>query len=391
MHLIETYATNCGLKIDKPNIYLSYFPLPFEKYIVLQPFSKPSKNYSYWQEVIDIIFPILQQNNIHIVQIGGANEHKFDKVYYLAGKTNIHQTAYIISNSLLCIGTDSFGLHIAGAYGVKTIGLYGNSNPQNVAPYWYRSHISLKQNLNEKPSYSLDENPKSIDTIPIEDVIDSILKSFDSNARFSFKTEFVGRAYHIKTLEVIPDCLINPNDFGTNSLIIRLDLLSTITQVNYNFLIEQAKHATLNIITNKPIDLNVLNILRQKIISFVYILEETNHSSFVADVIKLGINVQICSFLPPEEITKHKIKYIDIGNIVSIRDEVKVDIDKEYYFKSSKYLISKGKLYPSDFAYKLNYSISNILYDPIKVKLDRETLAKEGKYLWLLTSNQKAA
>ena len=29
MHLVESYATNCGVKIDKPYIYEKFFPLDF--------------------------------------------------------------------------------------------------------------------------------------------------------------------------------------------------------------------------------------------------------------------------------------------------------------------------------------------------------------------------
>ena len=65
MHLIERYATSCGVKIDKPYIYETFFPVNVEKYISFQPFSKyPSKNYDYWDEVVAVISPYLQQNNI---------------------------------------------------------------------------------------------------------------------------------------------------------------------------------------------------------------------------------------------------------------------------------------------------------------------------------------
>ena len=67
MHLVETYALSCGAKIDKPLIYEKYFPLPQVKYITFQPFSgAPSKNYDFWQQVIDILFPILQNKDISL-------------------------------------------------------------------------------------------------------------------------------------------------------------------------------------------------------------------------------------------------------------------------------------------------------------------------------------
>ena len=59
MHLLETYSLNCGAKIDRPFIYESYFPNPIENYILIQTETQfDSRNYSFWQDVIDIVFPI---------------------------------------------------------------------------------------------------------------------------------------------------------------------------------------------------------------------------------------------------------------------------------------------------------------------------------------------
>jgi len=79
MHLLERYALGCGAKIDKPFIYDKYFPLPIEKYITLQPFSKySSKCYDYWDEVVDILNPFVKKFGVAIVQIGGPNESNIE-------------------------------------------------------------------------------------------------------------------------------------------------------------------------------------------------------------------------------------------------------------------------------------------------------------------------
>ena len=66
MHLIERYASACGVKISRPYIYDKYFPLPFDKYITFQPYSKyDSKNYDYWDEVILLILPYLKALYLH--------------------------------------------------------------------------------------------------------------------------------------------------------------------------------------------------------------------------------------------------------------------------------------------------------------------------------------
>ena len=67
MHVVESYATNLGLKIDKPEIYESYYPIGDFDYITLS-LGGHGENvfYKHWQDVINIAFPLLEKNNIKI-------------------------------------------------------------------------------------------------------------------------------------------------------------------------------------------------------------------------------------------------------------------------------------------------------------------------------------
>ena len=96
MHLLERYASSCGVKIGKPYIYDSYFPVSSGKFITFQPFSKPAKNYDYWQEVVDIILPYLKQNNIDIIQIGAKEDRPINGTISVSGQTTISQAAFLI-------------------------------------------------------------------------------------------------------------------------------------------------------------------------------------------------------------------------------------------------------------------------------------------------------
>ena len=85
-HLVETYALNCGLKIDKPFLLEKYFPLEFDNYITFHPFSKyESKSYDYWQDVIDFIHPELEKAGIRILQIGGKDDTPIKKCHHSQG------------------------------------------------------------------------------------------------------------------------------------------------------------------------------------------------------------------------------------------------------------------------------------------------------------------
>ncbi|MEY4342988.1 MAG: hypothetical protein RL736_784 [Pseudomonadota bacterium] len=124
MHLLEKYALNTGSKITKPFIIKKYFPVPYEKYITVQNSSGMSgKCYDYFQDVIDFLFPILEKNGYKIIQIGSKTDSSLNKVINLQGSTDINQTAFILNNSKLHIGNDSFAIHMCSAFEIPLIAL----------------------------------------------------------------------------------------------------------------------------------------------------------------------------------------------------------------------------------------------------------------------------
>jgi hypothetical protein len=54
MHLAEVYSREAGLKLTKPELYESFYPISLDKpYIVFTNGSgMPSKNYDYMQDVL---------------------------------------------------------------------------------------------------------------------------------------------------------------------------------------------------------------------------------------------------------------------------------------------------------------------------------------------------
>ena len=74
MHLLQSYSLQSGQKIKKIDILEKYYPLNVDKFILFHPWTKPSKCYAYWQDVLEIITPILKEAGLLIVQVGLANE-----------------------------------------------------------------------------------------------------------------------------------------------------------------------------------------------------------------------------------------------------------------------------------------------------------------------------
>jgi len=334
MHLIESYASSCGLKINKPFIYTNFFPLNTDKYISFQPFSKPAKNYDYWQDVINLIYPYLKNEKIDIVQIGTKDDPKIDKCIHTCGQTNISQAAYIIQKSILHLGADSFGAHIASGFDKKILALYSNNNIENVLPYWSKKEdlVLLKPNINKKPSYASEENPKSINLIKPEEIAAGILKLLNIQHNKFFETIRIGENYNKKTLELILDQFIDPNSMQIENLIIRMDYF-----FNQNALESLLKTKKCIIFTNKAIDINMLKLYKSNILQIIYIIEESNEASFIKELKKNTINFVMISNLPEDVLNKYKINYMDYGLIINTQDDSK----KNFNYKNCKYLSSK--------------------------------------------------
>jgi len=364
MHLVEAYALSCGVKIDKPFILESFFPLPFEKYISFQPFSKPSKNYDYWQEVINLILPHLIENNINIVQIGADKEPILQNCYSVVGQTDIKQAAYIIKNSLLHLGADSFGAHIASGYGKKIVALYSNNNINNVKPYWSKEEdiILLEPKRNNKPNYSFDENPKSINTIKPEEIAKSILKLLDIDNNFEImQTIYTGKLYNNKIFHIVPNHIVERNAI-INHCVVRMDL-----DFNEQNLEQQLKLMPCIIASNRPINLDILKENKSNILGINYFIEDDNSVDFIKNIKNLSIKYQLYSYLPKEKINNYKLAYIDYGVIINIslkhpeiENSIKQYMDKKIFYKSNNLILSRGEVFLSEKAFFDNKPVKNI-------------------------------
>lgn len=385
MHLIETYALTCGAKINKPYIYEKYIPLPLNEYIVLQPHSKPSKTYDLWQEVIDILFPILNKVGISIVQIGGQNENAYRGVVNLSGKVDVNQSAYIIRNAKLFLGVDSFGAHLASHFDIPIVSLYSNNNIPNVRPYFgsKEKQVLLEPERNTlKPTYSLEENPKSINRIPIESIVNNVLKLLNINGKIPFKTIFTGDKYAIKLIEMVPDGVINTNSFGCDSIIARMDLVH-----NEEILKNQMQVSKVSIVCDKPINQELIKTNKHRILQIVYIVKKDIHNPEFAHFIhNVGVNCLMITYLEDKDLNPIKLHYMDLSiiNKLSINKPKNIENKNELFYKSSKLLLSKGDIFSSEQAWRNNVKINNLGPTICKVDALDDYLLKDVDYLCFL-------
>lgn len=348
MHLAEIYATQCGAKIDKPYIYTKFFPLPVDRYVTLQPFSKyGSKCYDYWEEVVDLIKPELDRLGLSIVQIGGPNEKPIPGCFHTQGQTSIPQSAYIIQNGQMHIGVDSFGAHIASGFSKKIVCLYSNNHIQTVRPYWTPDEDCVliePDRGGNKPKFVADENPKTINWIKPEEIAAGVFKMLGVEGELNHKTLFRGEFYNRKNLEWIPDSLVDPKALNTDTVVARMDLL-----FNEEVLFNQFNFSRQIIYTDKPINLQKLAQFKDKINQIIYIVGEDDDPAWAMGVLNLGINLYMISWLTEEQLRGKKIGYMDVGLIH--RQEVKIPDElaarKSFKYQSGRLLISRGKFYQS--------------------------------------------
>lgn len=355
MHILEQYAINCGVKIDKPYILEKFFPLPFDKFITFHAVTKfPSRHYDYFQEVIDLIHPYLQEKGIHIVQVGSKDEPSFEKTQRTNGMTNFNQLAYIIGKTMLHFGVDSFPIHLASAYDKKIIALYSNVYKQNSKPYWgdTKKQTLIETHRNgKKPSYSVAENPKTINLIKPEEIAKSILSSLGIKHEINIDCIFLGRTYGgQKKFNLIPNHLVQNNSV-IETVNVRMDLVH-----DEDMLKNQLRIMPCSITTNKSIDCDILKTFKGNIIGINIMLEDENELDFIKNIKSLNIKYGLYSFLNEEALNKIKLKYMDYGLITALRFDtekiIKIINDnksKKIFYKTNEFYLSNGNVYLSEY------------------------------------------
>lgn len=361
MKLTETYANNCSVDIKhKPFLMEKYFPLPdsVDKYITLQNSSgMPAKNYSFWAEVVDILLPILEKENIKIITLGDKDSPPINRTINLCGKTSIHQSVYLINRALLHMGNDSILGHVSCANNIPTVLLYGSTTVENHSPYHHnpKTSIFLESHRNgNKASFAREEMPKTIDLIDPETVAESVCKLLGLSFDYPYKTVTIGNSYANKIIE--SDCtnVINLQQLSIPNIIVRCD---------YNFnlavLMEQMRLGKVCVVTNKPIPINILAESKSNIIEVLVEITKDHNPLFIKELLSNGIPYRLYTRLSAEDLNKIKLDYIDYGIIVpknNSKPEKLKDIDiSNLYYKGSKITLGKGKIYSSKWAYINNF------------------------------------
>ena len=359
MNRVEAQALSAALKIDKPFVYQSFWPLTFEKYITFHTSGKaPARNYLYFTEVIKLITPYLLKENIKVVQVGAQDDPAIHfRVFSLNGILTFSQSSYIINNSLLHFGCEGFLNHVAASLNIPLVALYSDTLSSESRPVWGSKTQSLHLDSPKKggASYLKNEgNTQKINSILPETVARAILNSLNiAHDLDNYSTKFVGPMYHTPVFDVVPDTPSpNPNFLQGNSINVRADY--HFNEKNIFSWINNRPNSILSL--KSEIDLNFLKNLRQFISHVNVEVNLESDLNFLKELSALGLQVQFIS-KDSANLKKIRLKFIDL-NIhdttprkppASILENL-----KSLKIKSNKQIFSNGQTFQSRFHLKNN-------------------------------------
>ena len=385
-HLIEEYAKNLGVKIGKPIFEPHYFPIIEDKYITVHLDNTiDSKYYEFFQEVLDLLKNIISPLGYKIYQIGGGEDPELtgaDKSYLGFSRK---QTAYIIKNSCLHIGIDSFPVHLASVYDVPIVALYSHIYPQHAYPYWSskeKVRILEADRKGNKPSYSYQEKPKSINTIKPEEIVKNACELLGVPFTNSISTKYIGESYSTPFIEIVPNFFGESNQLKDRLLNIRMDY-----EFNEDCLLEWAKNYKVQIITNRPIDFQLLSSTKHNIDQFSFDINdcETFSIEYLEAVKNLGIKLSgVCKNF--ENLSEIREFYFDF----LIEEEDKIDFEKveelrkfnNLKFLTKRDIFSEGKRFSS----KAHLDSKQPLLDKVSNVIDSDEFWRDLEHYYIYES-----
>lgn len=331
-HLAELYAKDLGVRIGEPILNDHWIPLPHKKYITIHTSDKvSSKNYSYWE----IVVKILKKNiDYPIIQIGTVEDQPIDGVDMVINNTHFNQSFFILKNSSCHIGIDSCPVHIAASFGTPTVAVYGHTYAQTCDTSWTKDdpkkHIALEpvRENGECPSFSMYEDPKTIDRIKPETIAESAFKLLGIKKFKSEKTLFIGKKYLHKTIDLIPATNFTPTVKLQNvNLRLRMDFVESSKNIELLLHPVLSKHNNVTIITKQTLPINILEYYKANIRGIEYKSEEFDEE-FLNYLRGSKIPFSLCC-LDKEKISEQRNKYFHFQIDEEESDDIPVRIKKQ--------------------------------------------------------------
>ena len=342
-HLVSCYARSMGVKVGKPILQPHFFPFLYKDYITIHTSDKcPSKNYSYWPEVVKILKLELVERGIKIVQLGTEVDPKIEGVDIFLNNLSFKQSSYILSNSKVHVGIDSSPVHISSALNRNTVSIYAHCYKEIAEPVWNKDKAVIIESDRggKKPSFSNHEDPKEIDRIKPEQIAESVFKILNIRNPRSQKTIFIGKNYLDKLVDIIPT--LNPSDVNIvdSRVRVRMDLVH-----NEDILRNILHHCNgkIEILTRNPISRDILLGYRKNIDKVTY-ESDLFDSNFLNLLHTSGLNFEIIC-LSEENLSSERLKYFNYEINFSNRVKEAQSLMKEYGGLKGKMKFDSSRIY----------------------------------------------
>jgi hypothetical protein len=348
MHITESFSLSSGLKISKPYIYEKIFPIPSHNFILIDGSHSGENQYPLWMEVIYL----LEEEASKIKGFGGVDETEI--IFYGDLKSSSSrariiptkaladgQLAFLIQNSRAIVTANKFSAGIASSYDKKTLFLENKKNKISYSPICSpgRSRTIYSENFKE---------------ISPEHICEKLCDLLGWKNSPTIETLYAGKFFSDNLyLDIIPNSFISESFKSNMPSHIRYDLINAYSNNSLQFLYQNLKQKKSNLITNKPIPLEILGGLKENIDSIVYDITNGVDLEFTKKLITFTEKIV---FLFNSTINNHhnledrKFALIDIPYLITVNniEPIPLEIINNWDFleyKSNKIVLSQGKLY----------------------------------------------
>jgi hypothetical protein len=343
MHIAESFALASGAKLNNQRLYERFAPIGSNQYISFHKI-----HYDQYQEVLNLIQPILKNYDIDILQIGGTN---YPKILSIPKLKDYGSASYILRNSLLHFGEYSILFDLCSSVNTKSLILNSIGYEKAICPFFLNKEnqtvINNYSKNNNLPLFDSKASKNLLNEIKPEDIAGKILNLLGLEFHKPYDTLYRGEYYKENFFEI--------NIYPIKDYVYDLSQIpEPILRLDYHFdlvfLEKQLRNKKCRIRTNKEIPICIIEKYADKISGIdLEIKNRENFAQFIKAVKKLKVELLLFSFLEEDICNDLKMQYLDVEPINFQKSKIPiVDFnlnDDNLYFKCDEIILYKDKFY----------------------------------------------
>lgn len=345
MHIAESFALASGAKLKNQRLYERFIPTGSNQYVSFHKI-----HYDQFQEVLNLIQPVLKNYGIDIIQIGGSN---YPKILSIPKLKDYGSASYVLRNSLLHFGEYSILFDLCSSVNIKSLILNSIGYENVICPFFLNKDnqvvINNYSKNNNLPLFDSKNSKDLLNEIKPEDIAANILNLLGFEFHKPYDTLYRGEYYKENFFEI--------NIYPIKDYVYDLSQIpDPVLRLDYNFdlvfLEKHLKNKKCRIRTNKEIPISIIEKYADKINGIdLEIKSKENFAQFIKSVKKLKVELLLFSFLEEENCNDLKMQYLDIEPINFQKNKTPIiDFnlnDENLYFKCDEVILYKNKFYIS--------------------------------------------